>query len=471
MKVGGLVGSLQMVNVGCGILRSKLVALWLGPVGVGLFGLLTSALEMLSMLAQLGLRPSAVRELGVVSHSGIPRVVRTIRITALTLGIAGALLTLACSPLLARITFGDTSWWWAFAWLSLAVLLNAVNNAEGAVFQGLKRFRKLARCSMAGTLGGCLVSIPMFYFWRLDSVVPSILAYAVCTWLALGFYREKVRQPKACDASRAASEDESTVAIARRLVTFGMYLTVMGFANYAMTYVFMIYLNHTASEATVGYYNAATTLVTRYGDLLLTALSMEYLPRLAAHARSRRRTSLMVSNQMMLITTALVACIPMFIACSPLIIRLLYSSAFLPALPFMVLAAAATLIKGVSWAMATEIMARGDGRMFVVTELSSCIICLALSIAGFHFGGFIGLGVAYLLWQAAYALIIMWVWRGRYHLGMPGRVTPLLTAVLVTVVPVTALAMAGLPYWGLTVAIPATLWGVRRMMLIYRGKR
>ena len=151
MKVGGLVGSLQMVNVGCGILRSKLVALWLGPVGVGLFGLLTSALEMLSMLAQLGLRPSAVRELGVVSHAGIPRVVRTIRITALTLGIAGALLTLACSPLLARITFGDTSWWWAFAWLSLAVLLNAVNNAEGGVFQGLKRFRKLARCSMAGS--------------------------------------------------------------------------------------------------------------------------------------------------------------------------------------------------------------------------------------------------------------------------------------------------------------------------------
>ena len=163
MKVAGLMGSLQMVNIICSILRSKLVAIWMGPAAMGLFGIFNSALEMLSMLSQMGLRPSAVRELGMASNERVPRVVGVVRRVALGLGLAGAALTLVCSPLLSRLTFGDTSWWWAFASLSLAVLLNALNNSEAAIFQGLRRFRKLTRCTMAGVFfAACSILFAQF---------------------------------------------------------------------------------------------------------------------------------------------------------------------------------------------------------------------------------------------------------------------------------------------------------------------
>lgn len=148
MKVAGLVGSLQSVNIICSVLRAKLVALWIGPVGIALFGIFNSAFDMISLVVQLGLRPSAVRELGRADHASVPRIVRAVRVTAFCLGVGGAILTLCFAPLLSRISFGDGSWWWAFAWLAVAVFLLSLNNAESAVFQGLGRFRKLDRKSV-----------------------------------------------------------------------------------------------------------------------------------------------------------------------------------------------------------------------------------------------------------------------------------------------------------------------------------
>ena len=465
MKVAGLVGSLQSVNIICSVLRAKLVALWIGPVGIALFGIFNSALDMISLVVQLGLRPSAVRELGRADHASVPRIVRALRVTALCLGVGGAILTLCFAPLLSRISFGDGSWWWAFAWLAVAVFLLSLNNAESAVFQGLGRFRKLARCSMIGSLGGCLVSVPMFYFWRIDSIVPSILAYAVCSWLALGFYREKVPAPAAEDLGLRRN-----LRTGRQLVTFGMYLTVMGIVNYGVTYLFLAYLNVVADETVVGYYQAGVTLVNRYGSLVFAALSMEYLPRLSAHAHSRNRTELMVSNQFFLLVVCLAGVLSMFVALSPLLIRLFYSDSFLPVLPFVVLAAGATLFKGVSWCLGVEVLARGDGRVFLVTEISSGALNLLLSMLLYRLWGFTGLGVAYVLWYLSYTGIAWYVYRHRYGLRLRGPVTGAVAVALLFVAPVVALALAGHPYWGLPLAIVAALWSFRTLRRKFLGR-
>ena len=39
MKAMGLFGGVQIAGILCSIIRTKLVAMWIGPVGVGLFGL------------------------------------------------------------------------------------------------------------------------------------------------------------------------------------------------------------------------------------------------------------------------------------------------------------------------------------------------------------------------------------------------------------------------------------------------
>ncbi len=400
MKITGMFGGLQVTNIACSIVRAKLVALWIGTAGIGLFGILNSALEMIFALSQLGIRQSAVADIASARPSQLPKLGCTVRRWSIILGIAGALFTLLCSGWLSRLSFGHSGYAPAFAWLSITVLLSAVNNGEGAIFQGLQQFRKLAVCSMLGAVGGLAVSVPMFYFWGIDSIVPSIIAYTVVTWVALGVYRQRIPRPEEPVSLK------QTFEIGRRFLTLGLYMTVTAVVTNAISYAFMAYLNHVDDLGATGCYNAGFTIINRYAGLVFTAISMEYFPRLAAVAHSRRRTSAFVINQLWLSLTVIVPVATLFIAVSPWVVRLLYSNDFSVILPFVIWAMPGTVLRAISWCMSFVILARSDGRTFLLPELLSGVISIALNILGYHYMGFTGLGYAYFGWYAAYTLIV-----------------------------------------------------------------
>ena len=59
LKITGMFGGQQAVSILCSIVRTKLVAMWIGPVGVGLFGIFNSAIATFGNFAQLNLRQTA----------------------------------------------------------------------------------------------------------------------------------------------------------------------------------------------------------------------------------------------------------------------------------------------------------------------------------------------------------------------------------------------------------------------------
>ena len=68
--------------------------------------------------------------------------------------------------------------------------------------------------------------------------------------------------------------------------------------------------------------------------------------------------------------------------------------------------------------MAYVILARGDGRIFLLTESLSAITCLTLNIVAYTYWGLNGLGVAYVVWYLIYMLIVGIIYRFRYNLSL-----------------------------------------------------
>ena len=60
-----MLGSAQAVNIICSVIRAKLIAVWLGPVGVGLNTILVNGSNLVSTATQLNLRDSSVRDLSL----------------------------------------------------------------------------------------------------------------------------------------------------------------------------------------------------------------------------------------------------------------------------------------------------------------------------------------------------------------------------------------------------------------------
>jgi len=83
LKSSSIVGGAQALNYLISMARTKLVAVLLGPSGVGLVGLYMSATDMVGTFAKLGVNESGVREVAE-AHAGknpeqVARTIKTLR--------------------------------------------------------------------------------------------------------------------------------------------------------------------------------------------------------------------------------------------------------------------------------------------------------------------------------------------------------------------------------------------------------
>ena len=63
LKYTGLFGGVQVLGILVGLVRNKLVALILGPMGMGLLALFSSTIKLVGDSTNLGLSISAVRNM------------------------------------------------------------------------------------------------------------------------------------------------------------------------------------------------------------------------------------------------------------------------------------------------------------------------------------------------------------------------------------------------------------------------
>lgn len=458
LKAVGIFGGVQMTGILCSIVRTKLVAIWIGAVGVGLFGLYNTAIDMISSLTQLGIRSSAVREVaGAESESLQRRAILIVRRWSLWLGLVGALFSIAFAPLLSQWTFGNDEHTWGFIALSAAILFNSVVCGEQAILQGTERLKRVAKSSMWGLASGLAVSIPLFYYMRDDSIIPSIIAYSAAIFVGVMVYRYKWTTPR---------PEMSTAAIikgGKDMVVFGIYMTISAFTVMLVQYAFMAYLNHNTDTATVGYFQAGWTITTRYVGLVFTAIAMEYYPRLTRANDHPRRTGTFVAHEMSMAVWLLLPLVTIFIACRDVAVWILYTPDFDVMLPYATWAMAGTILRAVSWCIGFVILARGDGMIYLITEVASSIISLALNIVGWELWGFLGLGIAYIVWYAAYTAIVWGVYRLRYRMRL-GRGIGAMTAFACSYTAIAAIAMDyGYLWVAIVMAVVACALSFRRL--------
>lgn len=461
LKALGIFSGVQAMSMLCSVARAKLIALWIGPAGVALFAICNTAIEMMSSATRLNIRESAVRDISSAPSSRVPFVAGVVRWWSRHLGLAGAVAIAALSPLLSIFSFGDVSRWWIFASLSVSMYALSVADGEQALLQGTGRLRKLARGSVSAAVWGTVISAPMYYFLGEASIVPSVIVYGVATFFAF-------RSSGGIRASVNTRRDNVDAGLG--FIRLGAYMTVSAVVTTASSYAFLSYVTNTGGEAAGGIFQAGYTIVIRYTGIIFTALSMEFFPRVVKVASRPRMASVSVSHEMLLIVYMLTPFAVMFMAVAGLIIEILYTREFLAALPFVLTGICAMLFRAVSYCMAYVIIARGDGRVYVVTEVTSSIIGLGLNIAMYHFYGFAGLGISYVIWYAFYTVIVGCVYRWRYGMCLsPGAVKAIAVSLVLTAL---SLALRMIAWWAvLPLLLPAILFSIKGYKLIFSRKQ
>ncbi|MEM1003359.1 MAG: oligosaccharide flippase family protein [Bacteroidota bacterium] len=185
MKATSIFGGVQAFNIIISIIRSKLIAILLGPAGMGIQGLLTSATALIGSLSNFGLGISAVKDIAAAkeenNESRIAKVVVVIRRLVWLTGSLGTIATFVFASWLSELSFGNEDYTIAFRWLSITLLFTQLTNGQNVLLQGLRRLKFLAQANMLGSAAGLLVSIPLYYYYGIDGIVPAIVLSGLLT--------------------------------------------------------------------------------------------------------------------------------------------------------------------------------------------------------------------------------------------------------------------------------------------------
>ncbi|MFS4448423.1 O-antigen translocase [Maribacter sp. 2307UL18-2] len=412
MKATSIFGGVQVFNIIISILRSKIMALLLGPAGIGVLGLFNSTILLISSLTNFGLGISGVKDIATAKESKnqqrIAKVSTVVRRLVWITGVFGAVVTLALSSWLSEIAFGNSDYTLAFIWLSSTVLLKQLASGQFVILQGLRRLKDLAKANMIGSALGLVVSVPLYYYLRLDGIVPGLIVTAVFTYAVSLYFGKKVRTEKVKVTPREVKIE------GKGMMMMGLMLSLSGIMVLGESYAIRIFINSIGGVEQVGLYNAGIALISTYVGLLFTAMETDYYPRLSAVAENNKKSNELVNQQTEIALLILAPVLVAFLIFIDWVIIILYSSEFVAVNVMIYWAFLGMFFKVPAWVVGFIFIAKGKSKLFFWSELVSNLYLLGLNLLGYYYWGLTGLGFSFLIAYMVYLIQVYWIASVKY---------------------------------------------------------
>ncbi len=412
LKATTLFGGIQILNIVIGVVRSKVIAVLLGPRGMGVSGLYTSTTGLISSLTNFGIGVSAVKDISEADNAGDKRriglVIGVFKRLVWVTGLLGFVICLVFSPLLSQITFGNRNYTVGFIALSLMLLLQQLTTGQTTLLQGLRKYSFMARAEVTGNLLGLVVTLPLYYIWRINAIVPALLSASIISFVLSLYYARKTKVKKVCISKKDVR------ILGTGMVRMGFMISLSGLLGMGASYLVRIFISNTGGVNDVGLYTAGFAIVNTYVGLVFTAMSTDYFPRLSAVSSKKDTFNMTMNNQIEIALLIMGPIISLFIIYARLVIRLLYSSKFIPVEGMIYWAIFAIFFKAVSWAIAFSFLAKGDSKAFFFNEFFANIYTTMLNIGCYYLWGLTGMGISFLLGYGIYLVQVWIVCRHRY---------------------------------------------------------
>jgi O-antigen/teichoic acid export membrane protein len=413
MKATSIFGGVQVFNIIIGIIRSKFIAVLLGPTGMGIAGLLTATTHMIAGLSSFGLGTSAVKDISTANATGnsfrISIIVTVFRRLVWITGLLGLLMTLLFSPWLSQITFGNKNYTWAFILISITLLLNQISTGQSVLLRGMRQIGYLAKSGLVGSALGLITTVPLYYLYGIQGIVPAIILTSIISLFLTWYFSRKL------DIKSIFVSKTRTIAEGKGMLKMGFMISLSGLITMGAAYIVRIYISNNGGVDQVGLYNAGFAIINTYVGLIFTAMSTDYYPRLSAVADSNEKSKVVINQQAEIAILILAPVIMIFLIYINWVVILLYSTQFIPVNEMILYSALGMIFRAASWSIAFIFLAKGASKLYFWSELIANIYLLGFNLIGYKLWGLTGLGISFLTAYMLYLVQVYFVSRIKYE--------------------------------------------------------
>ncbi|MAY56251.1 MAG: polysaccharide biosynthesis protein [Gammaproteobacteria bacterium] len=405
LRSSSIIGGASVINILVGILRMKVAAVLLGPAGVGLIGILQNLIATASTISSLGFGNVGTRQIAEANGHGrqdqVDAARRALFWGTLILAILGGGIFWLLREYLATILLNDASLASEVGWLALGVVLTVAAGSQGALLNGMRRIGDIARVRIYSSIVGTFVGVLALYGIGREGLILFVLSAPLSSFLFSHFYVAKLAALSAPPTPIA-----DLITQWRALVTLGFAFMIAGLATTLGHLVVRSLVQNQLGADALGYFQAAWMISMTYIGFVLGAMGTDFYPRLTAvihdHVKANRLVNEQTEVAILLASPVLLA----MLALAPWVISLLYSNEFSPAANVLRWQILGDVIKVVSWPLGFILLAAGDGKLFMITEILAVLIFAFFTWLLLHTLGIEASGIAFFVMYVLYLPIV-----------------------------------------------------------------
>lgn len=393
-----VIGSAQAANILIAILRMKVLALLLGPSGVGLLSIYNNLQGMVATAAGLGMGSSGVRQIASVKgkEQALSRVRRVLLAAHLVQGSLAMLGVWLCRAPIAAWLFGDSAYATEVGLIGLAILLTLMGTAQTALLQGMRRIGDLGRVTVLSALAGTIAGLAAVWLYGQAGLVWFVVIQPLATILIALRYTRRLPLPT---APRPTARD--TWEVWKPMAKLGATFMLGGLVTTATLLVVRNRITQDLGLEAAGHFAAAWGITMTYVGFLLGAMAADYYPRLTEVIHDRAAAIRLMNDQAQLGLAIGGPVLLLLVGLAPWIITLLYSAEFAPAAGLLQWQTIGNVFKLASWALGFAFVAAARGKTFLLVQINFNLVFLLILWPGLTYFGLAAAGPAFTI---AYAV-------------------------------------------------------------------
>ena len=451
-----MLGGVQGLSVLLQLVRTKLVAMFIGPEGVGLTSIFNQARELIHTTSNLGLDASGIRgisasyeqwrQAGTAEQKSAAQLAMSDQISMLRswvmiLAALGVLLCIVLAAPLSRFSFENYDHILEFVLLAPAVGFSTLACGELVVLRAIRRLKAIALVSMLNVVAGIIVTVPIYYLWGISGVVFALVAFGLAQAFIVMCFSFHYARPRYCFGVEGLKKGLP-------MFQLGLSFVISGIMASGMELFIRTYINGIGSEYSVGLYQAGYTITSTYAALVFTAFESDYFPRLSGVITDLKLRCQTVSQQLevvlMLIGPILVA---MTIAL-PVLLPLLYTDEFCEVIPMTQIAVVSILFRAIYLPMVYLPLAAGHSRTYLFIQFIGSLDLLLVAF-GYSLYGLWGAGLGLTAGNFIDMLLVHAYARYKYNVRISSHVLCMIGvyAAFVLLTYALTLVLDGASYW------------------------
>jgi len=397
-----------IIRIISGFISVKVVSVYIGPSGLALVGQMQNFVDMVSNIASAGVNSGVVKY--TAEYRDNEKIKQKIWSSAVKLSVILLLpVTISIiffSDYLSLRLLNTYEYKSVFILFAITLFFFVMNGLLISILNGEGEIKKLTILNIASSLFGLLITLILVKKLNLyGALISSIVTQSIVFFITLMF----VIRSKWFKFSMLLGKMDREYR--NKLLKYSI-MTIVSATTIPLSRIYLRnYIGANIGWDAAGYWQGITRISDTYLMLITTTLSIYYLPKLSSiQDKMELRKEIIYGYKIIMPVVIIMAAGIYFFR--DFIIKLIFTSDFLPMRELFLYQLIGDVIKIASWLLGYVMVAKAMTKLFIISEVIFTFSFVGLGVLFIKIFGLVGISIAFMVNYLLYMIFLLFALKG-----------------------------------------------------------